>query len=52
MKEKSSTPQSRWAKRSLKQQLLYKFINDYGYEHGPLVAGDELRRPCLFCRDL
>ena len=39
MKEKSSTPQSRWAKRSLKQQLLYKFINDYGYEHGPLVAG-------------
>ena len=39
MKEKSSTPQSRWAKRSLKQQLLYKFINDYGYEHGPVVAG-------------
>lgn len=39
MKEKSSTPQSRWAKRSLKQQLLYKFINDYGYERGPVVAG-------------
>ena len=38
MKEKSSTPQSRWAKRSLKQQLLYKFINDYGYERGPVVA--------------
>lgn len=38
MKEKSSTPQSRWAKRSLKQQLLYKFINEYGYEHGPVVA--------------
>jgi predicted transcriptional regulator len=38
MKEKSSTPQSRWAKRSLKQQLLYKFINEYGYERGPVVA--------------
>jgi predicted transcriptional regulator len=38
MKEKSSTPQSRWAKRSLKQQLLSKFINDYGYERGPVVA--------------
>jgi hypothetical protein len=38
MKEKSSTPQTRWAKRSLKQQLLYKFINDYGYERGPVVA--------------
>jgi hypothetical protein len=38
MKAKTSTPQSRWAKRSLKQQLLYKFINDYGYEHGPVVA--------------
>jgi len=38
MKEKSSTPQSRWAKRSLKQQLLYKFVNEYGYERGPIVA--------------
>jgi predicted transcriptional regulator len=38
MKQKSSTPQSRWAKRSLKQQLLYKFINEYGYEQGPVVA--------------
>ena len=38
MKEKSSTPQSRWAKRSVKQQLLYKFINEYGYERGPIVA--------------
>jgi predicted transcriptional regulator len=38
MKEKSSTPQTRWAKRSLKQQLLYKFINEYGYEQGPVVA--------------
>lgn len=38
MKEKSSTPQSRWAKRSLKQQVLYKFINEYGYERGPIVA--------------
>ena len=38
MKEKSSTPQSRWAKRSLKQQLLHKFLHEYGYEHGPVVA--------------
>jgi hypothetical protein len=38
MKEKTSTPQSRWAKRSLKQQLLYKFLNEYGYEQGPVVA--------------
>lgn len=38
MKDKTSTPQSRWAKRSLKQQLLYKFLNEYGYERGPVVA--------------
>ncbi len=38
MKTTTSTPQSRWAKRSLKQQLLYKFLNEYGYERGPLVA--------------
>jgi hypothetical protein len=38
MKNATSTPQSRWAKRSLKQQLLYKFLNEYGYERGPLVA--------------
>lgn len=38
MKEKSSTPQTRWAKRSLKQQLLAKFLNEYGYERGPVVA--------------
>lgn len=38
MKEKSSTPQSRWAKRSLKQQLQSKFLNEYGYERGPVVA--------------
>ena len=38
MKPKSSTPQSRWAKRSLKQQLLYKFLNEYGYEQGAVVA--------------
>lgn len=38
MKAKSSTPQSRWAKRSLKQQLLHKFLHEYGYEHGPVVA--------------
>lgn len=38
MKSNSSTPQTRWAKRSLKQQLLYKFLNEYGYERGALVA--------------
>jgi predicted transcriptional regulator len=38
MKEKTSTPQTRWAKRSLKQQLLAKFLNEYGYERGPVVA--------------
>jgi predicted transcriptional regulator len=38
MKEKTSTPQTRWAKRSLKQQLLTKFLNEYGYERGPVVA--------------
>jgi len=38
VKEKSSTPQTRWAKRSLKQQLLTKFLNEYGYERGPVVA--------------
>jgi hypothetical protein len=38
MKNGTSTAQTRWAKRSLKQQLLYKFLNEYGYERGPLVA--------------
>jgi len=38
MKNVTSTPQTRWAKRSLKQQLLYKFLNKYGYKNGPVVA--------------
>lgn len=38
MKAKRSTVQSRWAKRSLKQLLLHKFLNEYGYERGALVA--------------
>lgn len=38
MKTNTSTPQTRWAKRSLKQQLLFKFLNEYGYERGALVA--------------
>lgn len=38
MKTQQSTPQTRWAKRSLKQQLLYKFLNEYGYERGAVVA--------------
>lgn len=38
MKPATSTPKSRWAKRSVHQQLLYKFINEYGYQQGPVVA--------------
>lgn len=38
MKTRRSTTQSRWAKRSLKQQLLFKFLNEYGYQRGALVA--------------
>lgn len=38
MKANRSTPQTRWAKRSLKQQLLHKFLNEYGYERGAVVA--------------
>jgi hypothetical protein len=38
MKSNFSTPQTRWAKRSLKQQLLYKFLHEYGYERGAIVA--------------
>lgn len=38
MKPNLSTPQSRWAKRSLAQQLLHKFLNEYGYERGRVVA--------------
>lgn len=38
MKTTTTTPESRWAKRSLPQQLLYKFLNEYGYERGPVIA--------------
>ncbi|MBK9091789.1 MAG: hypothetical protein IPM84_03255 [Anaerolineae bacterium] len=38
MKTQTSTPETRWAKRSLHQQLLHKFLNEYGYERGPVVA--------------
>jgi hypothetical protein len=38
MKTQTSTPETRWAKRSLHQQLLHKFLNEYGYERGPGVA--------------
>ena len=38
MKEPTGTPGSRWTKRSLEEQLHYKFLNEYGYEHGPVVA--------------
>lgn len=38
MKESTGDHQSRWAKRSLKQQMIDKFLNEYGYEKGPLVA--------------
>jgi hypothetical protein len=38
MKTQTSTPETRWAKRSLHQQLRHKFLNEYGYERGPGVA--------------
>ncbi|MCB0061378.1 MAG: DUF1670 domain-containing protein [Caldilineaceae bacterium] len=38
MKTTTTTAESRWAKRSLPQQLLYKFLNEYGYERGPVIA--------------
>lgn len=38
MKTTSSTVESRWAKRSPREQLLYKFLNEYGYERGEVVA--------------
>ncbi|MCB0120978.1 MAG: DUF1670 domain-containing protein [Caldilineaceae bacterium] len=38
MSTSRSNPESRWAKRSVEQQLFYKFMNEYGYERGPVVA--------------
>lgn len=38
MKTPSSTAETRWAKRSPQKQLLYKFLNEYGYERGEVVA--------------
>jgi hypothetical protein len=38
MKTSSSTAETRWAKRSPRKQLLYKFLNEYGYERGEVVA--------------
>ena len=38
MSKSTNTFTSRWSKRSLRQQLTYKFVNDYGYEHGRVVA--------------
>ena len=38
MKQATSTPVSRWQQRSLKQQLVQKFLQEYGYEHGRVVA--------------
>jgi len=38
MTTSTSTPETRWAKRSWQQQLLHKFLNAYGYERGPVVA--------------
>lgn len=38
MKPNTSTPETRWAKRSVHQQLLTKFLTEYGYEHGRVVA--------------
>jgi hypothetical protein len=38
MKTQTSTPATRWAQRSPHQQWRHKFLNEYGYERGPLVA--------------
>lgn len=38
MKEQHSNPSTRWAQRSLPQQLLHKFLHEYGYEQGAVVA--------------
>lgn len=38
MKACLSNPETRWAKRSIQQQLLTKFLTEYGYARGPLVA--------------
>lgn len=38
MSTSRSNPETRWAKRSVEQQLFYKFMNEYGYEQGPVVA--------------
>lgn len=38
MKPNTSTAETRWAKRSVHQQLLTKFLTEYGYEHGRVVA--------------
>lgn len=38
MKANTSTPTSRWQKRSLTQVLLNKFLHEYGYQNGAVVA--------------
>lgn len=38
MKTPSSTVETRWAKRSPRKQLQHKFLNEYGYERGEVVA--------------
>lgn len=38
MKTQTSTPETRWAQRSLHQQLRQKFLNEYRYERRPVLA--------------
>ena len=38
MKTKLSTPTTRWQKRSLTQMLLHKFLDEYGYQNGAIIA--------------
>ena len=38
MKTTPSTPTTRWQKRSLAQMLLHKFLHEYGYQHGVIIA--------------
>jgi len=38
MKETSSTPEERARKRSMPDLLLHKFLTEYGYANGPVIA--------------
>jgi hypothetical protein len=38
MKSSMDTIESRFKKRSLPDLLVHKFLNEYGYDHGPVIA--------------